>query len=464
MNFNLPLSQEFDPATFAAEQLGLEIHADQAPVFDTKIRRGIVNCCRQWGKSTSVAARAVHHAIYNADSLTLIVTPSASQSREFLRKAKAFARKLKIQPKGDGDNACSLLFPNGSRLVGLPANKDTSRGFSRVSLLLIDEASRVHDEIFHAIAPSTAAHPDPTIWLMSTPNGRQGFFYRTWIDDASGYTRISVPATQCPRIKKEYLDQQRRSLPIRDFRQEYMCEFHDPNDAVFSLGLLKKCFIADPPIPFPSFLDPFFHAAADAYLNHLRGEAHYFIGLDPGQVNDYTAIAIVERLQTRTGGKPDSYKIQYTLRHVERIPLHTKYNGIVDLFRANTQSPLLKNKCTVIVDATGAGQPIFEMMKNNVQYCALYSINITGGSTENQNNRTTNVPKTSLIASLQLAIESAELKIPRALPHLPLLVNEMRGFKARIRNTGSLSLNAEHGEHDDLLMATALAVHKGITR
>jgi len=220
---NLVEIHEFLPAQFASEKLGLQLHQDQQPVFDINIRRGILNCCRQWGKSTAVAARAIHHALHNPDSLTLILAPSARQSAEFMRKVEKFAIKLKIKPRSDGDNEISLLLPNGSRLVGLPANKDTSRGFSGVSLLLVDEASRVEDDLFNAIVPSTAAHPNPTIWLMSTPNGRQGFFHRTWMDDLSGYTRISVPATECPRIRKDFLDEQRRLLPLRDFEQEYLC-------------------------------------------------------------------------------------------------------------------------------------------------------------------------------------------------------------------------------------------------
>jgi hypothetical protein len=54
---------------------------------------------------------------------------------------------LGITPRGDGDNQTSLLFPNGSRIVGLPGMEATVRGFSAVSLLLIDEASRVEDSM-----------------------------------------------------------------------------------------------------------------------------------------------------------------------------------------------------------------------------------------------------------------------------------------------------------------------------
>ena len=75
-----------------------------------------------------------------------MVSPSARQSGEFMRKAEEFVRRLGMRPRGDGDNAMSILLPNGSRIVGLPGNETTVRGFSAVSLLLIDEAARVGDD------------------------------------------------------------------------------------------------------------------------------------------------------------------------------------------------------------------------------------------------------------------------------------------------------------------------------
>ena len=100
-----------------------------------------------------------------------MVSPSARQSGEFLRKAEGFVRRLGIRPKGDGDNEMSLVFPNGSRIVGLPGNEATVRGFSAVSLLLVDEAARVSDELYLAMRPMLAVS-DGDVWLMSTPFGQ----------------------------------------------------------------------------------------------------------------------------------------------------------------------------------------------------------------------------------------------------------------------------------------------------
>ena len=83
----------------------------------------------------------------------------------------------------------SLAFPNGSRIVGLPGNEATVRGFSAVALMLVDEASRVSDDLYRAIRPMLAVS-DGTLWLMSTPFGKRGFFYEAWANGGDTWERV----------------------------------------------------------------------------------------------------------------------------------------------------------------------------------------------------------------------------------------------------------------------------------
>ena len=174
-------------------------------------------------------------------SLTLVVSPSARQSGEFLRKAAAFVRRMGIRPRGDGDNEISLLFPNGSRLVGLPGTEATVRGFSAVSLMLIDEAARVSDEMYKAVRPMLAVG-DGDLWLMSTPFGKRGFFWEEWTKGGTLWERVAVPATECPRIMSSFLEEERRSLGDRWFRQEYLCEFLESDDVLFRREMIERAF------------------------------------------------------------------------------------------------------------------------------------------------------------------------------------------------------------------------------
>lgn len=227
-----------DAVAFARERLEFEPDARQAQVLAGKMRRVLLNCTRQWGKSTITAAKAVHRAYFEPESLTVVLSPSARQSGEFLRKAAGFARRLDIRARGDGDNEISLLFPNQARIVGLPGSEATVRGFSAVSLMIIDEAARVSDELYKTLRPMTAVSGGDML-LMSTPFGKRGFFYEAWTTRAEGWERIAVPATECARIPKQFLAEERTALGEWWFRQEYMCEFVDRDEGLFRRELVE---------------------------------------------------------------------------------------------------------------------------------------------------------------------------------------------------------------------------------
>ena len=228
----------------AVERMGFVPDAWQARVLKSRARQGILNCSRQCGKSTVTAVMAVERAYTEAESLTLVVSPSARQSGEFLRKAAQFARKLEIRRKGDGDNEMSLLFPNGSRIVGLPGNEGTIRGFSAVSLLLVDEASRVPDDLYLAVRPMLVVSGG-AIWLMSTPCGKRGFFWETWERGGPEWEKVRVTAYECKRIRREVLEEERRTMGERWFRQEYLCEFGEAEGGMFEREMVERAFRQD---------------------------------------------------------------------------------------------------------------------------------------------------------------------------------------------------------------------------
>jgi hypothetical protein len=220
-----------DAVEFAKTRLGIEPDPRQMEVLQSTAKRGILNCSRQWGKSTVAAVKAVHRAYMREGSLVLVASRSQRQSAEFVRKVHGMLPRLGIAPRGDGDNATSLLLPNGSRIVGLPGTEGTVRGFS-ASLLVIDEASRVSDEQYYAVTPMLAAK-DGDLWLMSTPRGKRGFFHDVWAKGGPEWRKVSVRATECPRISASFLEGEKESMGERWFGQEYLCEFGDVESSLF---------------------------------------------------------------------------------------------------------------------------------------------------------------------------------------------------------------------------------------
>jgi hypothetical protein len=146
-----------------------------------------------------------------------------------------------MRVKGDGNNRISVVFDNKARLVGLPANETTIRGFSKVSLLLVDEAARVKEELYRAVSPMLAVSRG-ALWLMSTPFGSRGYFWEAWTRGGPEWDRVRGPATECSRIQADHLEEARRTMGERYFRQEYLCEFEDSVCQVFDRELIERAF------------------------------------------------------------------------------------------------------------------------------------------------------------------------------------------------------------------------------
>jgi hypothetical protein len=234
-----------DPAQWAQTALNFRPDAVQSRILGATANHLILCCTRQFGKSTITAIRALHHAWHYPRALVLVAAPTARQSGEWIEKSSAFLRILGVRPRGDGRNPNSLVLPNGSRLVGLPGVANNIRGFSSVSLLLIDEAAFVPDDLYHALNPMLAVSRG-ALWLMSTPNGQSGFFYDQWHREPSGWERFQVTAADCSRISSEFLAEQRIRLGDPIFRREYLCEFTAGSTQIIDRDMLDAAF--DPAI------------------------------------------------------------------------------------------------------------------------------------------------------------------------------------------------------------------------
>lgn len=230
-----------DPVAFALERLNFEPDPWQAKVLQSPAKRLALNCSRQAGKSTTAAILGCHKAVYVPRSLTLLVSPSLRQSRELFMKVTNFLRVLDTKPALDEDNALSLMLDNRARVVSLPGSAVTVRGYSAASLVIEDEASYCPDELYRSIRPMLAVSGG-RLMLLSTPFGRRGHFFEEWERADDDWQRFEVTADDCPRISKEFLEEERRSLGERWFRQEYYCEFVETLDQVFRLEDIQRSF------------------------------------------------------------------------------------------------------------------------------------------------------------------------------------------------------------------------------
>ena len=128
----------------------------------------------------------------------LLVSRSHRQSTELFRIVTDFYRRLG-SPLQERQTAEELQLTNLSRIVCLPCREETIRGYSHVSLLIIDEAARVPDDLYRAVRPMLAVS-DGRLICLSTPYGKRGFFHDAWANGGDDWARIEVPAERIGRI------------------------------------------------------------------------------------------------------------------------------------------------------------------------------------------------------------------------------------------------------------------------
>jgi hypothetical protein len=235
-----------DRAAFARDLLGFEPDLLQEEALRSSSRRLMFNCNRQWGKSTIAAIRALHRAWFWPGSQILLVSRAHAQSGGVLEKIKAFLPELGIGSKGDGLNRQSIKFPNGSRVIALPGGPRPTRGHSRVSLVIIDEAGMVPDAVHDAVAP-TLAMTNGDLLLSSTPMGKRGAFYRAWQYGGAEWHRIFGPFDEANpgRISREHVESERRRGGDDFVAQEYLCQFLDRDSHLFGEDSMEKLFTHD---------------------------------------------------------------------------------------------------------------------------------------------------------------------------------------------------------------------------
>jgi hypothetical protein len=188
-----------------------------------------------------------------------------------------------------------------------------------------------------------------------------------------------------------------------------------------------------------------------------RRPSEYTIGLDLGQKQDHTAVSVLEWAETGDAVRdPVTYEWKrdrvMRLVHLERIGLGTAYPDIVNRAREILNLPQLSG-CTLVVDATGVGLPVVDLLRAAHLDCRILPVTITGGVGETSRASGYSVPKRDLVTGLQVLFESGKFQMPDT-PATEDLIHELAGMRAKPSRTGNWRYE---GTPDDLVLSLALA-------
>lgn len=218
----------------------------QKELVRSRADRTLLLASRQVGKSQTSAGVAVAEMLSRPNTTVLVTAPTERQGVECFRKGLDLYDRLGQPVPAVRRGATFLELATGSRLLAVPGNERTIRGFSSVALVIVDEAARVPDPLLAAVRPMLAVSGGRLL-ACTTPFGKRGWFYQAWAGDER-WQRIEVRADQCPRISARFLADEERALGRRWYAQEYLCSFEEATDAVFSTSDILAAAVDTPPL------------------------------------------------------------------------------------------------------------------------------------------------------------------------------------------------------------------------
>lgn len=375
---------------------------------------------RQTGKSFATAAEAVLHCQLNPGTLWIVLSAGERQALEWMRKARQWADAVKLalaaydetRPAGNAlMTRAEITFGNGSRIVAIPANPDTARGYS--ANLVLDEFA-IHErpwDIWAAIYPSITnpISGKKLLRIVSTPKGMGNKFADLWHkNDAYSKQKVTIVDAARQGLPVD-LDELRAGVDDPDiWAQEYLCEFIDSTSVLLPYDLIAKCEVPAESIKRPEQGTPL------------------YVGMDIGRAKDLTVITV--------GAKLDNGTVVVTRQEVLRSMAFAD------------QLQVLCNICTsavqrVCIDSTGIGAMLAEEARRRL-----------GGRVEAVT--FTSKSKGEMYAAMRRAFEDRTVRIPSDRE----LREDLHAVQRNVSGNGTITYSAARSEdgHSDRAAALAL--------
>lgn len=192
-------------------------------------------------------------------------------------------------------------------------------------------------------------------------------------------------------------------------------------------------------------------------------EVLYFSGLDLGQAQEFTALAVLERTKVADPDVSGLWAYHYALRHLQRFALGTPYTAVCDGLTEMFAGPPLAGSL-LAVDQTAVGRPVVRLFRHWGIDASIRHVTITGGHQATSEGGVRLVPKKELVSTLQLLLQERRLKVSPALPEAATLVRELAAFEIEATPVGDTPETWREGPHDDLALAVAIAAWQGENR
>lgn len=335
---------------------------------------------RQTGKSAVISIKAGEMAVHQKGKQIMVIAAVERQALLLFEKILSYIHsKYKNYIKGGKDRPTrhKIQLTNGSTIICLPTG-ETGYGIRghTIDLLIADEAAFINEEVWTAITPMLAITKGK-MWLLSTPFGREGFFYRCFSDDK--FKSYHVSSEDCPRKDEEFLRSERERMTKAQYAQEYLGEFVDDLMQFFTDKLIRKC------------------QTLKRRDEVLKGRK-YFLGVDVGGMGgDASTFEIIDATNTDK------------LYHIEHDQIERVYTTDTTRKIINYDKEYNFNK--ILVDDGGIGFGVFsELMDNNSTRRKTIAINNASRPVDRQG-RSKKIMKEELYNNLLNLMEKGKIQL-----------------------------------------------------
>lgn len=386
---------------------------------DSRFKMGM--WARQTGKSFSTACEAVMDCHLRANQLWVCLSAGERQALEWMNKCKMWSEAFSLEMSrydilrdlAQTENTkAEIKFANGSRIIAIPANPNTARGYT--ANLVLDEFA-IHEkawDIWSAIYPSITnpINGDKKLRIVSTPKGLGNKFADIWYkNDVYSKHKITILDAKEQGLNID-IDALQSGVDDTDtWQQEYLCEFIDGSSCLLGYELIASAEFVNPP--------------PDAIVAPL------YLGVDVGRSHDLTAIATLAKTQEGT-----LYCLE--LEVLSSMPFRDQ----LDIISSKLNDRRVQRCC---IDATGLGMMLAEEAQHKFG-------NVIEGV------QYTHQVKNELFTALKRRFDDGTIKIPTDRD----LREDLHSIQKKVSVGGSISYHAPRNAdgHSDRTNALALAI------
>jgi len=341
---------------------------------------------RQVGKSTVVSVKAARFAIENSKRTILVIASVERQAYLLFEKILSYLinhHENMICKGVKRPTKHKINLKNGSVIYSLPTGLTGHgiRGYT-IDLLIADEAAFIPEEVWTAVTPMLAVTKG-NIWLLSTPHGREGYFYSCFNDE--NFTAFHVTSEECPRKNQAFLDSEKKRMSKVQYAQEYLGEFIDELQQFFPLKLIERCMTVSRE---NSRVTPFSKTSADIYLGidvaRQGGDETVLLSL---KLNENDKLSMIDMYCTTENKITDTYR---------------------DIIKFDKQYDYSK----IYIDDGGLGVGVFDMLMedDNTRYKTI-PINNSARPLDKDKTRKKKILKEDLYTNLLRLMEQDKIRL-----------------------------------------------------